>query len=562
MTETTIKPSKTLEERLKPWIDQGEYLILLIVCVMAWTAGWVNLLSFERNNGIIFGRYTVTIFALLVAFTIGFFAWIYLIVSLRALNWLKRMVAAAQRTPIWFVLGWLVFAVVVWSMVRFGFWRRLPLMQGTVLVLFGVFNIVMLFAKPLPNTAMRTWQKVALGVLGGLIVLEIILQVLAAAGALPITQLSGLTLPYGRVYQTHEGFANGRTNQFGWYYPDFRLENGSRRIILNGDTFIEALQIAPNQHMGVTLEQLITAQPDASNTEVIAQGQLGYGAGQFLSWELSPYIWEPLQPNEIVVFFHLANDFQTSFDERGKLPRTVIDENGSAVVLAEDRQRWHRLAHIVISGHDPVNPIRSIFSHWLTYNIASDAIRSVLNLNRAPAYPDIPLNIEEATPDQPFGSATPIYAEPEGELAQQAYALAAAQIKTYADYMAERGIRVRLVTIPFFPEAFFTQNSGANWDAVIDGYDLSLPEQALREAAVANGIPFLGMLDTMQAADLTVEEIAALYFNDGAGHLTPTGHAFFAQMLYECFYSETADRTSTGGCVPEVAFGAPNHSVF
>ncbi len=551
MSDPTLTSSATVEDRLQPWIDQAEYLILLIMGFMAWSAGWVNLLSFQpfQSGTGILGRYPLPIFVLLVAFTVGFGAWLYVIVSLRALHWLKRRIAAAQRTPLVFVLAWIVFIGVVWSMIRFAIWRQLPLLQASVLILFVIFNILMLLTKPQADAPTRAWQKIALGVFAALFALEIILQALAAVGALPITNVSGLTVPYGRIYQTDQGFANGRTNQYGWYYPDLRLEPDSRRIILNGDTFIQAVQINTADHLGVQLERLISAQPDAPTTEIIVQGMLGYSSGQFLSWELWQYIWEPLEPAEIVVFFHMANDWQTSFDERGRYPRVSIEEDGSAQVERADRGFWHTLAHITISGHDPANPILTVFSHWLTYNIAADALRGVFNLE--PRYPEIPLNMADATPDQPFGAASFIYTDPDGALAEQAYALAAAQIATYADYMAERGVRVRLVTIPYFPAAFFAQPDGSDWDTVIDGIDLSLPEARLRSAAAANGVPFLSLLETMQAADLSVDAIAAQYFDDGAGHFTPDGHTWVAQALFACFYDDAPDRAPLAGCYPD-----------
>jgi len=65
--------------------------------------------------------------------------------------------------------------------------------------------------------------------------------------------LNGLFTPYGRVYIPDEGGSSGQTNANGWYYPDFRLKDGSERYVLVGGSYLMGLQVSPNQNMGVAL---------------------------------------------------------------------------------------------------------------------------------------------------------------------------------------------------------------------------------------------------------------------------------------------------------------------
>ncbi|MEM6282595.1 MAG: hypothetical protein AAF787_10415, partial [Chloroflexota bacterium] len=64
MTEASLNhsqpsaESKSIEERLQPWIERGEYVIVLTIAIMMWAAGWVDVLAFESEfNPTVFNRY-------------------------------------------------------------------------------------------------------------------------------------------------------------------------------------------------------------------------------------------------------------------------------------------------------------------------------------------------------------------------------------------------------------------------------------------------------------------------------------------------------------------------
>jgi hypothetical protein len=546
MTDLTQTPQKTLEERLQPWIDQAEYLIPLVIGLMAYAAGWVDLLGFESpSNPVVFGRYSLPIFLVIVAYTLGFSVWFWLIGSLRALDRFKRLIAFIQRTPILYVAAWVVFIGLIWSMFNIDYWTRLPLLEVAVLIMMVLFTLVVLLAKPFPDSPFQTWRKVALILIGALILLEISLQGLAALKLLPFENTSGVTTPYGRVYQNVEGFGSGNTNRLGWYYPEFRLAPETRRVILSGDTFVGALQIPMEQHMGLRLESLLNENAE-TETEVLAQGQVGYGPSTFFNPIMSPYIWEPMQPDEIVVFFHLANDFQITDPAIDPRPRFQVGEDGLPVVVDEDFGWWHTLAHIAIAGHDPANPIRTVASNLMTAQLAMDAAENVgISLQR----PEFPLLMEQRSESQPLGLGSFVFETAGSPEAEQALTLAAAQLRGFEAYMAERDIQVRLVTIPFFPEAFYTTNSGADWSEQIEQYDLLRPERYLQAAAAENNVSFLGMGQYLKGSGLTVETIQSLFLQNGVGHFTEAGHNLFAQAVYDCFYNPAGPLSSESGCV-------------
>jgi hypothetical protein len=538
--------SQTLEDRLRPWLDQGEYLLPLVVGIMAWAAGWVDLVAYQSPaNPIIFGRYAPAFFLVLVAYTLGFGAWFWLIRSLRALERFKQGIAFVQRRPWIYALAWLGFAVLIYSMFVIPYWTALPLLQVGVLAMMLVFSAVVLLARPVAGAPFHPWRKLALGLIAALLVLEAALHGLARLNALPVENSSGLGVPYGRVYQSGEGLANAVTNRYGWYYPDFRLQEGSTRIVLSGDTFVQALQVPMEAHMGLELERRLAGAAGAP-TEILAQGQIGYGSTMFLNPIMYPYIWEQLQPSEIVVFFHLANDFQLADHAADPRPRYTLGADGAPVVLDEDFAEWHLMAHEVIKGHDPVNPIRTVFSHALSLQLALDLAERTLGreLGR-PSF--VPFSMR-STAEAPFGPASHLFAPSPGPEAEPSFALAAAQLRTFAQEMRAKGIAVRLVTIPFFPEAALAAGGPAGWSPTFGAYDSLAPERVLEAAAREAGVPLLAMGRHLQATGVSADELRGLFFDGGRGHLTEAGHAYFAQTIYDCFYGgQAADEAA--GCI-------------
>jgi hypothetical protein len=344
-------------------------------------------------------------------------------------------------------------------------------------------------------------------------------------------------VPYGSVYQSREGLGGGMTNRYGWYYPDFRLEPGAPRIILSGDTFVQGLQVPMAAHMGQALERQINDGP-AAGVEVLAQGQLGYGSTMFVNPIMYPYLWKPMQPKEIVVFFHLANDFQLADHAADPRPRYTLGADGAPAVLDEDFAYWHTLAHEVISGHDPVNPIRTALSHSLSLQLALGGLGG--NQPRFAPF------TEQVSESQPFGPATALFAAQPSAEARQSFDLAAAQIAAFAKAMADEGITVRIVTIPYVPQAAL---AGDTWSATFGGYDALAPERELEAAAQEAGVPFLAMGRFLQAGGASAEQVRGLFFGEGRGHLTEQGHALFAQAIYDCFYSPQAALDASKGCV-------------
>ena len=97
---------------------------------------------------------------------------------------------------------------------------------------------------------------------------------------------------------------------------------------------------------------------------------------------------------------------------------------------------------------------------------------------------------------------------------------------------------MKLVSIPVFLGSFYQQPEPQKWVTSFGEYDLLAPERALTEFAASHGIDFLAGGAGLRTDGVDPESVRALYLNDGVGHLTAEGHAYFAEAVAGRFYRD------------------------
>jgi hypothetical protein len=122
--------------------------------------------------------------------------------------------------------------------------------------------------------------------------------------------------------------------------------------------------------------------------------------------------------------------------------------------------------------------------------------------------------------------------------ARRALQILLAQLQQCKNVCDSHGMKFRLVTVAVFPKVFYDTQHGRDWTTRIGDCDYSGPERAVVAWARTNDIPVVSMGEVVRQKNLDVEEIRSLYFSGGTGHLTPKGHAFCAQMIYDAFYQK------------------------
>jgi hypothetical protein len=189
----------------------------------------------------------------------------------------------------------------------------------------------------------------------------------------------------------------------------------------------------------------------------------------------------------------------------------------------------HDLWHIVIRGYDPPNPAQTIQSHLFLANLLGGALSR--GTGQLAYLPDGYSNSEQVSEAQSFAGLEFLFeAAGNDSRSQEVLNLTIAQLESWRAILEETGARMRLVVLPYYPAAFYSNNGE------VAGYDLYAPERALQTYAAENGIPVLPVGQYLQAAGLAPSDVQGLFLRDGVGHLSAEGHQAVADAIYGCFY--------------------------
>jgi hypothetical protein len=386
-------------------------------------------------------------------------------------------------------------------------------------------------------------------------------------GKLPgVDQLGGDFYPYERVYINGENFRNDFANRYGWYYPDFSLDDAKKRILLVGGSYVQALPILPEQQASVLLSELMNQdQTDrAMQTEVIPIGLPGFGLSSFLFEDSISELPSILNLDEMIVFFHLGDDFQSPSASSNSIRYTVSDTL-EVEVHPQDARLRHDLTHYYLRAFMSFQLVETIRSNYLTPKVIASLVP---NLGEESRTAGTPSGEDQVNFPRRVGFVTDMYAvtEPghagikttevktipegnnfmflQGENAdmREAVAIADGILATAQEIALAKNIPLRIVTIPVFPEAFFNAYKTGQWEPQMGEYDLFLPEKALVEIAQKRSISILPLGQYMLEDGLSVEEIQVLYLSIDEGSFSSAGQAYVANAIYACFYSDDVNR--------------------
>ncbi len=578
MAGITTRPNARLATHWK--LATPEYLLLLVITVILWTFGFIELLDRTSTNAKVFGLYTTRYFVGLVAYSLGFLLWGGLLARPYHSAWLSTSVRYIQNRS-WLALGLLIASgILVWHFIHVAPYTdhplvklaKMPAVRFSVVALLVLGNGVIVFGGWTQTQRVQPWRSVVALIAAAGLGIEVLVQLLAYASLLPGTHtIANLYVPYGKVYYNAEGFSHSTINNYGWYYPDFRLRQDSTRIVVLGDTFIQALQIDPAQHLGVKLETLLKSGQErpaaASDIEVLALGMPGFGPGLYLSNSRLEHTVTQFRPHEIILFFDLSSDFQTVTQPSENDIVFVVHPEGNVDLHPDSVGPLHNLKHFILDGYEQtIDPLSTLWGHYLTPRLfgamlhqpnASPPLKAMdilsfrgVVIDKTPTLSTFSLVRRTGTVKTP-GASNFLFEKRMNRRAKEAVAIATSLLKQTHDYLASQGVILRIVTLPAFPQAFYTQYHSGNWEPEVGDYDLFLPDRALRAFAQDNHIPFLSMGQYMYETHVEAHRIKALYYLDGQGHLTPQGHDYVAQAIKACFYSDAAQRNHSDGCFRE-----------
>jgi hypothetical protein len=483
--------------------------------------------------------------------------WAALLFTQNSIEFIATNIQFIQAQPLLFLFFSFVCLAGIW-VVSWNLLNDWIVFRITTTIIFLTAFFVILFANPPIDSS---WRILAVAIFLALLALELLLQILTIPGWLPSYSIfqSGMYHPYGRIYQTEEGFTNGLMNRYGLYQPNkkLNLDRNVRRIVLIGGSFIQGFQVKKGQHLSQQLEQMLNDGID-SPVQIFALGIPDAGIGIYMHDLFMNIVIEKFQPDEIILFLHSSSDFQCeTCATNEQILYSFSFEDKMATICPETGGIRHALQHIVIRGYyDTWDPLRSIKTHLLLpkFIYAFLSSRPTSSHSKPPGAGD---SISTYTASiirkimgkreyyQDFIAVPSIPAagirnflfekEPEAET-KKSFAITKSLYQQIFAHLNEKKIKLRMVTIPALSHDFFKQDE-QNWSSIVGDYDLFLPEQYFQTFASSKEIDFLGMGAQFQKDQLTLAQIKSYYYQDGLGHFTPDGHQYFAKSINAAFYA-------------------------
>jgi hypothetical protein len=368
--------------------------------------------------------------------------------------------------------------------------------------------------------------------------MEVMLQVLAWSGVLPAVNTKE-AVPWGRVYWTAEGRGNSIRNRHAWHFPSFDLST-TNRVAVIGDSFVEAVEVARDRNLGAVLRKRMTEAGERRTAMSFAI----HGSSPAYYLELLKYARRWFQVNEAVIVVYLGNDLtdcspKLQFHDPAQYLCYALDANGRPALGPRDELLRDRIAGELDARH--ASPLRSLprilASHCMIVQLPLSVVRTRTLRRRVSQDPARHPGVEVQMAG--LGLRTAPFAVSSSPEAREGAAIMHGLLGLSRDYARTNGIRLHIVSVPFFPSDFYNQG-GTDWSARLGENDFLGPDRELAAWCAREGVPFLSLADAMRAHRMTPAEIRALYLSNGCGHFSDAGHRFAAESMHGAFFANRA----------------------
>lgn len=512
---------------------------------LLWAIGLVELITHTSNPVQILGRYSYAYLATLIAYGVAG-------VALLGLVWRPQPVVTLFHTALSFIQsrGWLAVSLLIASLFVFHplvirnerFNRHSALMLIAIFLVLLVDGLIIFYGWRRQPRA--RWRVGAVAVIAVALLFEVSLQALSAARLLPSgfrTEM-GLYWPYGRLYIPEGGLGNSIVNRYGWHAPEFAPGDDDYRVLIIGDEFVYAPDVARDAQFPALLEARLDADRP---TEVLAIGAAGYGPQHY--YEAIKVAIDQFQPDDVVYVINVRDDYFNllpNLDPRspGEIPYFVLEESGFWNLHPQSTGSQHRNFHTLTDSGLPLyrSLIRSVQSHILTPQLIRYWLTGAPIEPWAGGYALSESELAVAGGElSSLGKLRFILQTDPSDNATAAHTLLDNLIEISAQVARGNGATFKLATVPVVSDEFFAANAGSadgNWVTVYDRFDFLEPERRLQTFAADRNIPLLATAHQLEGDGVPAAELADWY-TPALTTFTPEGHTAFAELLYQNLYN-------------------------
>jgi len=334
----------------------------------------------------------------------------------------------------------------------------------------------------------------------------------------------------GAYYRhTKEGFSQGHFNSHGFrdYERTWEKPEGTFRILVLGDSYVEALQVAHEDSFPALLQKKLNAGFSSKRVEVIALGQSGFGTAE--SYMRYVNSGRRYSPDLVILAFLTGNDFMDNsrflsqdalrvyfvFDDRGHL---VLDNS-----LYEEYERGMGLVRSLF---------QSLKRHSYLLSLVSDRVYLLRQeLRKASFVGQLAGNLQEEEKGKldEFSNLN-IYRSDLSKSWREAFAVTKSLILKFKNTVEEDGARFVLVSL-----SNAEQVHPRIWEQVNERYavafDYDQPDRMLEEYTKQQGITYLKLMPVFREYHLQSGKDLHGFGSNGRRHWNENGHRLAADEI-------------------------------
>jgi hypothetical protein len=352
-------------------------------------------------------------------------------------------------------------------------------------------------------------------VFAALLALEIITRIMGI-GNPPITRpdpLLGVRLiPNAKYRHDQEGYSEGRINSLGLRDNElaYAKENGETRIIVLGDSFMEAMQVDLDKSFAKLLQKHINEALPGKRINVINGGRSGMGTTEEYLWYRAEGV--KYKPEIVLLAFYIGNDFRDN-------SKALTGNNAFKPFITFDADTFE-IDNSFKNGRTFAfrSRLQPVFEKSL---LITEATRRVISVKTISSNTSKISELKTACPsdlDVFNGNLTGDW--------DSAYAVTKKLITLLSDEVTSNSSKFCVMLIPDSYQVYQTESN------CVTGKDLRKPNRFLRGIALSRNIPLFDLTDTFVSEHLqTGNYLYGFGKNLGNGHWNENGHLLAAQII-------------------------------
>jgi hypothetical protein len=346
-----------------------------------------------------------------------------------------------------------------------------------------------------------------------------------------IPGLGGTYMPGAYYRHTKEGFSEGYINSHGFrdYERDYEKRPNTFRILLLGDSYVEALQVAIDDSFPAILEKTLNENSNLIEFEVLNLGQSGFGTADAYMRYLNFGV--KYSPDLVVLAFLTGNDIQdnSKFLSRENIAYYfVFDEHGN---LELDRSLFDKYERSLTYGK---RIFQALKRESYLVSLISERLYLLRFQLRDYSFRRRVARDQQGRPQAKISEFSPynIYLTNMTDSWKDAFAVTAGILRKFRNSVEENGSRLVLVTLSNAEQIHsdVQQQLRQEYDVT---FDFEQPDRIIEEVAQKENIDHLKLMPAFRDYHLRTGTYLHGFGGSKQGHWNENGHRLAAEKIFE-----------------------------